>query len=59
MCNHFLEVPQCVYPSSHLSFYSEIRNFTVVPKQPFVLFTTKYKILKTAPKLTFVFFATN
>ena len=56
MCNHFLEVPQCVYPSSHLFFYGEIRNFTVVPKQPFVLFTTKYKILKTAPKRTFVFF---
>ena len=32
-CDH-----QCVYPNSHsFFFYSRIQNFTVVPKQPFVI----------------------
>ena len=30
---------QCMYPSGHSFVYREIRNFTVVPKQPFVFYS--------------------
>ena len=60
-----------MYPSGHLFFHSEIQNFTVVPKRPFVflqrntkfriapkwpfVFLTKQNILKFVPKRPFVF----
>ena len=60
-----------LYPNGHSFFYSEIRNFTVVSKRPFVFyseiqsftvvskwpsfFTAKCKILKTVPNRPFVF----
>ena len=39
---------ECVYPSSHSFFYSEIRNFTVVPKLPFVFLLRNTKFYSCA-----------
>ena len=39
-----------LYPNGNsFFFYSEIRNFTVVPKRQFVFFTAKYEVLQLYP----------
>ena len=38
-----------MYVRSYSFFHSEIQNFTVVPKRPFVFFSAKYKILQLYP----------
>ena len=45
-----------LYSNGHSFFYSELKNFETLPKQPFCFFTTKHNNLKTAPKRPFVFY---
>ena len=39
-------IPKCVYPTGHLFFYVEIRNFTIVPKRPFAFLQPNAKFWK-------------
>ena len=39
-------IPKYVYPTGHLFFYVEIRNFTIVPKRPFAFLQPNAKFWK-------------
>ena len=66
---------ECVYPNAHSFFYSEIQNFTVVIKRPFVFyreirnftvalirsssFDSEMQNFETVPQWLFCFFTTK